>query len=328
MEISKSVKFGLKKMGETSLWFTALLLYRQIISSLYYFAGFTAARWSGNPDILGKLNYRTFQSALNGRTGIANCIIALLIMFAFFYFAAGYFPAKSAANKNHSSLMLKTMIWFFILSVLLRCASLLILRLSAHQTFRIVMISNAFSDIAESTFGLYGIVIISLVSYIYEKFSEKNVFQIVSILFVMQIISFAITLSLGVNAPHFSKSIPPYLGIIEAIVTASIFILSIFIIPETVLQNNFKDGFTRGMYLMKMRGGIVGIYFIIYGVLFAISLFAEKTGIAMHGNMFVNSIVIIINVLISGFTEAFITLSSFRLAYLFENKDAIFEEEE
>ena len=48
----------------------------------------------------------------------------------------------------------------------------------------------------------------------------------------------------------------------------------------------------------------------------------------MHGNMFVNSIVIIINVLISGFTEAFITLSSFRLAYLFENKDAIFEKEE
>ncbi len=341
-EIKESLKFGWKEILGTWWWISLSALYIQIGGFLYWFAGFTAARWVNNPEILDKLNYRTFSFYFDSPVGLRWNIghtIMVFVMFSIFYFFAGYLPSKRAKNKNHSVIMLKTALWFFVLNCILVLFSYLAILFSPRQAALLsfgTVLSQYLSQIAHNVFGITLFIAIALISYIYEKFTEKNVFQLVMVFFVVQTIDFIIMISFRtlsyVNGNVLKIFSRPSLGIFEAIAYSVVFIVAIFIASETVIWNNFKEGVKRGLYLLYHRGNIVWAYFFIYACLFAISFgvswipyLRSKAYYGVNSHLFSTAATIIPFILFI-LVSSFLVVTAFKLAYLFEKRGKLSEE--
>ncbi len=334
MEIRKSLAYGWEKLKETWWWVSLSLLYGEIGGLLYLFAGFTAMKFTGEPEFLSKLSYNSFQFSLKlgiGFKNLPNYLIALVIMFLILYFFAGYLPSKKAANKNHNKLMLKVAVWFFVIDVFIAVLSVFIVKSSNPSNPNLYSKFIVASGIISQLPGILGVnlfVGIALISYIYEKFSERNAFQISALYFLFALIPIVVssvslfTTYLPTN-PGSPRPVSPLFGFVEALIFFVIYSVEIFVLPETVLQDNLKKGFQRGFYLMKEKRRIIFFYLLLY-VLADIIFYVSS--LLLTKNRITSIISVSFYRWFFGMVGAFVVLSSFYLAYFFENRDELFED--
>ncbi len=334
MEIQKSLTYGWEKLKEIWWWVSLSILYLQIGGLLYLFAGFTAMKFTGEPEFLSKLSYNSFQSYLSSGLNSQNIVgyfIALFIMFLMLYFFAGYLPSKKAANKNHKTVMAKVAVWFFIINALIMLFSVLIMKLSnpSHPGAysKAMVIYRLFSQFS-AIFGAALFIVIALISYIYKKFSERSAFQISIVYFIFALIPIVISstslFTTYLPSNHGSpRPVSPLFGFIEVLISFVIYSVEVFVLPETVLQDDLKKGFQRGLYLMKEKGRIIFFYLMLYALYFVV--FYATSFISLKSRV-LSPVFMAFYQWFPGMIEAFIVLSSFRLAYFFENRDELFEE--
>ncbi len=334
MEIQKSLSYGWKKLKETWWWVSLTLLYGQIGGLLYLFAGFTAMKFTGNPELLSKFSYNSFQSSI--KLGIipknvGSYFISLVIMFLMLYFFAGYLPSKKAANKNHNVLMLKVAIWFFIINVAFAALSALVMKSANPSNPNMYSKSIIASQIISQMSGIFSVNLfigIALISYIYEKFSEGNAVRVLTVYFIFALLPIVISsatlfttyLPTNHGAP---KPVSPLFALVQALIFFVIYSVEIFVLPETALQNDLTKGFQRGFYLMREKGRIIFFYLILYVIEYAFFYICSFLSVRNRISSIVSTT---FYQWLFGMLMAFVILSSFRLAYLFENKDELFKE--
>jgi hypothetical protein len=333
-DIKMSVAYGWKKFLETWWWITLAGLYMPVGGVLYLLAGITAARFTSNPDILEKLNYRTFILLTKTPPGIkwfVGYAITTLVMFAIIYFFAGFVPSKSAANKNHNRLMAKTAAIFSALNIVFALLSYFVIASSSTQpspfSFN-TMLSQYLSGIAKNVFGFIFFTIIAIISYIYEKFTLKNVFQATVIYFVMETLQIIISDSFMPITRRVTNAVPsPYNILIAYVAAFVIIVFTIFIMAETVLQDSLNKGTKRGLHLLHMRSNLVwtyiAVYIVVYVVIYAFDyvMFLSYRVTHITPSSFSFYAVPTVWAFVSALGEAFLVFVTFQLARMFENRE-------
>ena len=333
-DIKMSIAYGWKKFLETWWWITLAGLYMPVGGALYLLAGVTAARFTSNPDTLGELNYRTFILLTKTPPGIkwfVGYAITTLVMFAIIYFFAGFVPSKSAANKNHNRLMAKTAAMFSALNIAFALLSYFVIASSSTQpspfSFN-TMLSQYLSGIAKNVFGFIFFTLIAIISYIYEKFTLKNVFQATVIYFIMETLQIIISDSFMPITHRATNAVPsPYNILIAYVAAFVIIVLTIFIMAETVLQDSLSKGTKRGLHLMHMRSNLVwtyiAVYIVVYIFIYAFNYFMFLSYRLTHitPSAFLSYATPTISGIIFTLGEAFLVFVTFQLAHIFENRE-------
>jgi len=291
----ESLIYGLKKVKEAWWWILPASLYIPIGGFIFWFLGFTIAKWLYNPDILEKLNFSTFRTLLwenpfsmgNYKT-FASVLATTFLMYLILYFFTGYLPSKKAANKNHSRLMLNVTVWYFVLYILLAliCNALIKLNIHGKNIILNFALNELFKNICRTTFGAIGYITIAFISYMREDFSIKHVFYAVLILIGVEILK-VLTISLptamstyGTNGPNtntlFLKS-----GFVETFIAWLLTIFGFFEISTTLLYKNFFEGIKKGFLLIKNGWQNILAYLLIY-TLYIIAVATVR--LAAHNN--------------------------------------------
>ncbi len=339
MDIKESLKYGWKKLAETWWWITLASLYLPIGSALYLLAGFTASRWTNNPDILGALNYRTFLSFLQIPTNLKLFVgyaIATLVMLLIVYFFAGYIPSKWAANKRHNRVMFRTALILFILNVTFAFFSYLAIVTASKQLHLFsfnMLISQYFTQITKGVFGTTILVLIAVISYIYEKFTVKSALHLVVIYFVTVTLEFLLLQPVTFKMVANQRVVTPSIGIIMALLYFAFTTIALFISAETVIQDALGKGTKKGLHLLWARSSILWTYLLVWIVTFAISYIVEyfvmlgfRLTHAAPSFPFLSTSAIMLTITMLG--EAYLAIATFKLARIFESKESEKEDQE
>ena len=334
MDIRENLKYGWEKFVEAWWWITLASFYVPIGGVLYLLAGFTASRWTNNPNTLGMLNYKTFSSLLKSPVNLKSYIsyiITAFVMFFIIYFFAGYIPSRRAANKRHNKLMFQTALVLFALNVMFMLFSYLAVALSSKQPYLFsfnMLISQYFAQVAKGVFGITIFVLIAVISYIYKKFTMKNALHIVIIYFVMITLEFVLLQPAVFRQASNSKVVTPLIGIIMALIYFIFITIAMFISIETVIQNNLGKGTKKGLYLLKARSSILWTYLLVWVIVFVFSFVIEYfatfsykfTHVPPSVFSFLAMPTIIITVTLLG--EAYLAFITFKLVWIFESKES------
>ena len=337
MDIKRSLKYGWEKLVETWWWITLAAMYMPIGGALYFLTGFTASRWANNPDILGALNYDTFSSFLKSPINLKSYIgyvVTAFVMLSIVYLFAGYIPSKRAANKHHNSLMFKTTLVFFVFNAIFALFSYLAVALSSKQpnlfSFN-MLLSQYFAQTASYVFGTSILILIAIISYIYEKFTMKNVFQLIIIYFITGTLEFLLVQPVMFKTMNGGQMVMPrvipLLGIITTTIDFALIIIAIFVSVETVIQDNLSEGTKRGLHLLWVRSSILWTYFLVWAIVFLTTFIVQYFVILSYRlthimpSVLSSSMAATIAIIVASLGDAYILFATFKLARIFENRE-------
>ena len=171
-------------------------------------------------------------------------------------------------------------------------------------------------------------VLIAIISYIYEKFTMKNVFQLVTIYFVMETLEFVLLQPVMFETTSDGQVVTPLIGIIAALIYFVLLTIAIFVSVETVIQNNLGEGTKKGLYLLWARSSILWAYLLVWAIVFFTSFIIQYFVILGYRlthimpSVLSSSMMPTIMIIVTLLGDAYLVFTTFKLACIFGNKES------